>query len=66
MAITIETRVNEFKQEAREKAPNPRLHSPEKFQTSGTELTTVTRCVFGVWFLELLWSLDLGVWSFLQ
>jgi len=66
MTMTIETRDDEFKQEAREKAPNAKIQVPEKLQTPSTKLTTVSRWVFGVWCLALLWSLGLGVWSFLQ
>jgi hypothetical protein len=39
------------------KHPNTRLQAPEKHQASNLKS-------FGDWFLEILWSLDVGAWSF--
>src|SRR5438874_957031 len=44
------------------KAPNSKYQIPGKLQTSKTKKRTVVR--FGLWDLELLWSLVFGVWSF--
>jgi hypothetical protein len=48
-----------------QKAPNPKLQPPEKFQTSSSKRKrrlAVWR--LGAWCLVLLWSLELGIWSF--
>jgi ABC-type Fe3+ transport system permease subunit/DNA-binding beta-propeller fold protein YncE len=41
------------------KLQTPSPQAPEKLQTSSS-----TRAIFGTWCLVLLWSLDLGSWSF--
>src|SRR5690242_18124582 len=62
------------------KAPNTKLQAPEKFQTSNSKHPSSgydrmprfehlagnakEMSPFGVWDLELLWSLDLGTWIF--
>src|SRR5438552_3290866 len=44
-------------------APNSKHRAPEKFQTPIPQDAAATLCV---WSLELLWSLDVGAWSFIQ
>jgi hypothetical protein len=44
-------------------ARNSKLQHPEKFQAANTNMTAPQ---FGTWFLVLLWSLDVGSWSFLE
>jgi hypothetical protein len=44
------------------KAPSSNIQAPEKFQKSnGSRAHAV---FLGAWFLELLWMLELGIWSF--
>src|SRR5213078_1857060 len=44
-------------------APSTKHQAPEKLQAPNSE----RRCrVFGAWCLEFLWSLVLGIWSFLM
>jgi hypothetical protein len=40
------------------KAPNSKFQVPNKSQA------TISKLVVGAWVLELLWNLELGVWSF--
>jgi hypothetical protein len=47
------------------KAPTTKLQHPEKLQASTSKWNPdVQRRLFGVWLLELLWRLDVGVWNF--
>jgi hypothetical protein len=43
------------------KAPSSKLQHPEKFQTPNTNKPAPA---LGAWLLALLWSLDVGAWSF--
>jgi hypothetical protein len=42
-----------------DKRPNPKHQAPEKFQAPNINPRT-----FAAWKLVLLWSLDIGAWSF--
>jgi hypothetical protein len=44
------------------KAPNTKLQDPDKLQAPSSKF--VLRESFGVWDLDLVWSLGLGAWSF--
>jgi hypothetical protein len=44
-------------------APNSKIQDPEKSQAPSTN--RVAR-QFGTWSLVLLWSLDVGAWSFFE
>src|SRR5437762_13894446 len=45
-------------------APSSKLQAPGKHQTPRSKVTSCCHAIFGIWGLELLWILDLGVWSF--
>src|ERR1044071_4147664 len=47
-------------------APSTKLQHPEKHQAPSTKLKSpLAHGSFEVWCLEFLWSLELGIWSFL-
>src|SRR5207249_12244668 len=48
-----------------DQAPNPKLQTPEKRQTPGSKYAMGRNWVFGIYDVGLLWSLELGIWSFL-
>src|SRR6185503_2951122 len=47
-----------------EKAPTSKLQAPEKHQKPSSNSGTRDWPPIDVWKLELLWSLELGAWSF--
>jgi hypothetical protein len=46
------------------KAPSSNLQHPEKLQKPSFGNRVDCAGEFGVWDLEFLWSLELGIWSF--
>src|SRR5882724_2121659 len=48
-------------------APSTKLQAPRKHQAPSTkQQVAIAIRTFGAWNLELLWSLELGAWSFIN
>src|SRR6202022_717691 len=45
-------------------APNPKHQNPKKLQNPMFKGSTHTALIFGVWILDIPWSLELGAWTF--
>jgi len=47
-----------------DKTPSTNIQAPEKHQPSSSNLLRAHGWLFEVWFLDVLWMLELGIWSF--
>jgi hypothetical protein len=56
-----------LKSRPKHQTPNTKHQAPSTRETSNSKLSMIDQArgdQFGAWNLELLWSLDLGVWCF--